>query len=171
MKGYKTLKDILSDTLKPACEKYGFITYRIINHWRQIVGKNIATLSHPIEISFLPNKNDEGLLTIGISNPGFALEIQASELIIINKLATYFGYKAISRIKIKITPKITNLYEHNTVSNIQEKSAVIYKCAKNTNNQILSIEEDKQINALIDKIADKEIAEEIAALKESLFTL
>ena len=170
MKGYKALKDILQNTLRPACDRYGFITYRIINHWEQIVGKNIASLSHPIKISFPHNKNYEGILIIGVSNPGFALEIQASELIIINKLASYFGYKAINRIRIKIVQKITHIYNCTMAPNSKEMSTNSYQYSKNINCNTLSLKEDEQINALINKIEDKEIAEEITALKKSLFS-
>ena len=166
MKGYKKLKDILDHTLKPACEKYGFITYRIINHWEQIVGKNLASLSHPIEISFAPYKNDDGLLLIGVFNPGFALEIQASELTIINKLANYFGYKAISKIRIKIVSKPK---QNNQEATIKKNNPNLSNPSINHSADQLTKAENNKLTILIEKIHDQEIAAEIAALKEKLF--
>lgn len=167
MNHYKVLKDAIGSALKPACEKYGFITYRIVSHWEQIVGKNLAYLSFPIEIIFPRNRSDEGLLIIGVSNPGFALEIQASESIITSKLSSYFGYKAISRVRIKIAQKKYN----NGLSNSIEKlaPATINNSFKNYTLEEITEEENKNLTKSIKEIKDQELAKELAALKESLF--
>jgi hypothetical protein len=109
MAHYKKLDVALADAMKPACQKYGFITYQIIANWRQIVGEHMAAISFPMEIIFEPNQKINGTLVIGTKNPGFALEIQASQEIILSKLATYFGYKAISRMKMKISKQYSSL--------------------------------------------------------------
>ncbi|MDJ1257358.1 MAG: DciA family protein [Candidatus Midichloria sp.] len=163
MNHFKVLKEAIGSALKPACEKYGFVTYRIVSHWEQIVGKHLAYFSFPIEIIFPRNRSDEGLLIIGVSNSGFALEIQASESIIISKLSSYFGYKAISRVRIKIAQKKYSLFvEKPALSSINAAS-------KAYTLEGITEEEDKNLTKLIKGIKDPELAEEIAALKEILF--
>ncbi|MDJ1407732.1 MAG: DciA family protein [Candidatus Midichloria sp.] len=163
MNHFKILNEAIGSALKPACEKYGFVTYRIVSHWEQIVGKHLAYLSFPIEIVFPRNRSDEGLLIIGVSNPGFALEIQASESIIVSKLSSYFGYKAISRVRIKIAQKkYSSFIEKPARSPIK---ATFRDCTL----EGITEEEDKNLTKLIKGIKDPELVEEIAALKEILF--
>ena len=102
MKQFVKLDSALADAMKPSCQKYGFITYRIIAYWSQIVGEKMASLSSPLQIIFEPHKNYNGTLLIATSNPGFALEIQSSQNVILSKISTYFGYQAVSKIRIKI---------------------------------------------------------------------
>jgi len=170
MKNYKILKDAVNLALRPACEKYGFVTYRIISHWEQIMGKNLAALSFPVEVIFPKNKNDDGFLIVGVSNPGFSLEIQASESIILSKLASYFGYRAITKIKIKIIQK-SNI---NSSSNILEETFISTKIRKNVNMnnfEEINDNENKNFIELINQINDKDIAQEIIALKNTLFVV
>jgi hypothetical protein len=89
--------------------KFGFINYEIIAKWPYIIGEQFAQICSPDKIIFPPHKTNEGTLVINITNPGFALSIQAQEARIVEKISTFFGYCAVHRIKVRILP-VKNTY-------------------------------------------------------------
>jgi len=80
--------------------KKGFATAKIIMEWEIILDNpRLARHSHPFKIVYPAGKNVEGTLYIKASG-ALSLELQQYEPKIIEKIATYFGFKAISSIKI-----------------------------------------------------------------------
>ncbi len=80
--------------------KQGFATAKIITEWEQILNNpDLARHTHPVKIVYPAGKNVEGVLHI--KAPGaLALELQQYEPKIVEKIATYFGFKAIRSIRI-----------------------------------------------------------------------
>ena len=164
MKQEKRLDLALTKAMRPSCQKYGFLTYRMITHWNQIVGERMSKLASPLQIVFEPNKSHDGALIIAVSNPGFALEIQSLQSLILSKIAIYFGYQAISRIKIKIV--------RNNIDQIQRVSSTeIYQGTKSrvVVQECIDEQEDSVLSSLIEGIQDKEISNELHMLKNILF--
>ena len=80
--------------------KKGFATAKIIMEWEQILGNpQLARHTTPFKITYPVGKTTDGVLYIKTSG-SLALELQQYEPKIIEKIATYFGFKAISHIKI-----------------------------------------------------------------------
>jgi hypothetical protein len=84
-----------------------------INHggifldWPNIVGERVASFSWPKKIVKDRNlenieQNYSSILHIEVSNSSFATELKYLENHLIEKISVYFGYKAISQIKMKI---------------------------------------------------------------------
>jgi hypothetical protein len=116
--GPQKLVDVITVVTKPICEEHGFLNFKIIANWQQIVGNRIAQISYPISIKFSANQKVNGVLVVGVENPGFSLEIQANQNLILERIATYFGYKAISSIKLTVVPKkrkATPKVDHSTI--------------------------------------------------------
>jgi hypothetical protein len=103
--GIKSFDRLYDDLTKSTFKKYGFINSKIIKQWEIIVGENLAKICWPEKITFEPGQTRAGTLHINVSNPAFSLEIQSYESRIIERIATFFGYKAVSRIKILVKPK------------------------------------------------------------------
>lgn len=165
MKKYSKIQEATRLVLQPICEKYGPM-FKIISLWQEIVGTNIAAISTPIDVISPGNKHENKTIIIGVNNPGFALEIQAAESLIISKLSIYFGYNFINRIKIKVIRK-SNI-NNNTQFTKQQLTKSSYKSVQPLKDQ-LHPDEDLAINNSISKISDKELIDELKILKESLF--
>ena len=111
----KKIGDSLSNIKKDFSNKFGRIEYIIISKWSEIVGSFFANHSEPEKISrFFEKENDIGekiynhTLHVNVSSVA-AIEFQHYKDKIIEKINIYFGYKAISSLKIKqnfITNKI-----------------------------------------------------------------
>ncbi len=97
----------LARAASPVFKKRGFAQHRIITHWEEIAGERIARNSVPVKLSFPAGKHENGCLTVKVWN-GVSLDLQYSEPQLLEKLAIYFGYRAVSRIRILQAPLTTS---------------------------------------------------------------
>ena len=151
--GSKKVNSLFDKITSQALKKHGFLNFKIISDWHLIIGPDLARFTVPLRIDFPYDQTSQGVLYVACSNPGFSLEIQASEGSIINKLSTYFGYKAISRIKVVIDKAA----ERNT-----ERALEIIK------EQITENEFDDIQNAL-SSVSDPKLKENLNELFKTLF--
>ncbi len=92
------------------CEETGegrVLYHKISRDWPKLLEAKLAACSKPISLSFYKDKTTEGVLLIEVTNPSAAMIIKAQESTILKKLASYFGYKAISSVRIKVVPSAT----------------------------------------------------------------
>lgn len=98
----KTLGQCIEPVTRPVLKSQGLAGSRILTQWPAIVGAKLAQHSIPEKLSFPPGKKAGGTLVIAVEN-GFAPEIQHQQPIILERLASYFGYHAVSRLVISHT--------------------------------------------------------------------
>jgi hypothetical protein len=99
----KSVDQIMQTVTLPAFKKKGFIHTRLIAEWEQVAGKELAALCHPIEVKFPRGKKDNGTLVLMVDS-GSALMIQHQQGLLLEKLAIYFGYRAITKLVLKHQP-------------------------------------------------------------------
>ena len=87
---------------RPLLKSKGLAGSRILTEWPSIVGNELAAHCLPEKLTFPPAKKVGGTLTISVES-GFATHVQYMQPVILEKLATYFGYKAVERINISHT--------------------------------------------------------------------
>lgn len=102
--GTKGIAQLLHIVTKPALSKRGFAENKILTDWQLIVGAAIGMNSSPSKLDFYRDKRSEGTLHIEVYDSGLAMELTYMEPVIIEKIATYFGYKAVSRLRITQKP-------------------------------------------------------------------
>lgn len=93
----------LARAAKAAFKKRGFAQHRILTHWPEIAGAALARHSLPVSISFPAGRREGGCLTVKAWG-GIGLELQHSEPQLLERIAGYFGYRAVSRIRIVQAP-------------------------------------------------------------------
>lgn len=98
----KTLSACIEPAVRPVMKTQGLAGSRIINEWPSVVGETLAAHCIPQQLSFPPGKKSGGTLSVAVEN-GFATELQHLQPLIIERLATYFGYKAVVRVTISHT--------------------------------------------------------------------
>lgn len=144
---------VIEGLTKPAFKMHGFANQKIITYWAQIVGATLAKFTIPQKIVFPPHQTRAGTLYIGVTNPGLSLEIQAQESRIVERIAGFFGYQAVSRIKVGIARfKV-------------EKEAPVCAAPK----QIVSKKEMKEINSQLNKVSDKALQLQLKRLSDTFF--
>ncbi len=98
----KTLSQCIEPITRPVLKTQGLAGSKIISEWGFIVGNKLSSHCIPQKLSFPSGKKSGGTLSIAVEN-GFATELQHAQSIILEKLAVYFGYRAVARINISHT--------------------------------------------------------------------
>lgn len=99
-----SLSECIESLTKPALKSKGLAGSRLLTGWEAVVGPALARHTIPEKLTFSINKKTggqktHGTLTIACEN-GFATELQHMQPMIIERIAQYFGYQAVSRITI-----------------------------------------------------------------------
>lgn len=94
-----TLHKAAETAARPAFKQYGIVQARLTSDWRHIVGSVLVEKVLPISIRFPKGQRDNGTLYLAVA-PGWALDIQHLEPVILEKIATYFGYRAIAKLHL-----------------------------------------------------------------------
>lgn len=101
MRGFEAASSLLRDRIRAAGERRGFAVTRLLTHWADIVGDDIARTTRPVKVGY----TREGLgatLTIlaqGASAP--MVEMQKDR--IRSRVNACYGYNAISRVLLTQT--------------------------------------------------------------------
>ncbi|MEO9894890.1 MAG: DciA family protein [Paracoccaceae bacterium] len=100
-KGFKQTGKLLAGRIRKASESKGFAQTKLLTHWTEIAGGDIAAIARPVDVNY--GRNGMGatltLLTTGANAP--MLEMQKEQLR--NKVNGVYGYNAIARIRITQT--------------------------------------------------------------------
>lgn len=100
-RGFKRTANLLQDRIRRASETRGFAQSRLLTHWPEIVGEDLAAIARPVDVKY----GREGfgatltLLTTGAQAP--MLEMQKEKLR--EKVNGVYGYNAIARVRITQT--------------------------------------------------------------------
>ncbi len=101
MRGFERTASLVGERIRTAGEKRGFAVTRLLTHWAEIVGEDIARAARPVKVHY--GRQGFGatltLLTTGANAPLLEMQKEA----IRNKVNACYGYAAISRIKLTQT--------------------------------------------------------------------
>lgn len=158
----RTTKDLqsLAQTLMPLTRKIlgknGFTETDIITNWENIISEQLAQYCSPLKIEFPRDKKNNGRLLLMVTSGAFALEISHKEKYILDKINTYFGYNAVSSIKI---------LQNNEINTIKSNSPE----DEDLSEKYVSPENEKKIKNLTNGINNKNLKEILIKLGHSIF--
>lgn len=107
----KPLAQDIERILKPVYQQHGFSEHRVLTEWAKVVGRELAAVSAPRKLVFQKGKRENGTLHVTVSSGARALELQHMQPVILERIAMYFGYRAIEKIvflqdsTLRSTPK------------------------------------------------------------------
>ncbi len=100
-RGFKRTASVLSEQIRKTGEARGFAVSRVLTHWAEIAGQDVAAIARPVNISY--GRGGFGatltILTTGAQAP--MLEMQKHQLR--DRVNAVYGYNAISRVRITQT--------------------------------------------------------------------
>lgn len=155
-RGRRKLGELAEMAIMPVAKRHGLVMFKILSNWSSIVGELLAKHTSPKSLTFPNNKTANGVLHISVENPGFSLELQASERLIIQKISTFFGYQAVDRIKVEIS-----LIRKMPIKS--EPVAVIFK-------QSLPPEQISEVAVAINDVEDDSLKNLLAEIAKNSFT-
>lgn len=151
--GLNSLSRTLDSFSRKILGARGFVEVDILTEWDKIVGPELAQYSFPQKINFGKEKNN-GTLYLAVPSGAYALELQQRSKYIIDKINTYFGYNAVSNIKI-----------------IQNSGMVPLQQPQKTAQKISVTKEQKeQITALTNEINNEDLKNILIKLGENIFS-
>ena len=100
MRGFEKAVSLMGPQMRTAAEKRGFAETKLLTHWAEIVGADIAEVAVPLKIKF--GRGFGGtlqLLTTGAQAPMLAMQKE----VIITRVNACYGYSAIKDVQITQT--------------------------------------------------------------------
>lgn len=100
-RGFKRTGSVLNEQIRKAGETRGFAVSRLLTHWAETVGSDIAAIARPVNVGYGRGSFGATLtvLTTGAQAP--MLEMQKEQLRA--RVNAVYGYNAISKIRITQT--------------------------------------------------------------------
>ncbi len=106
--GLQSIDQKISHLLKPifAGSKKEFILINnLVKNWEDLIGKKYAKFCYPKTVSFSKDKSQQAKLTIAVYNSATGFFLENNSEIIIERIASFYGFKSIGKIIIKQEPK------------------------------------------------------------------
>jgi|TARA_B110000971_G_C19713758_1_gene365446 hypothetical protein len=141
IQGLKPFSKSIPYGLKKLLKKGSYNFSSIVDNWNKMVGKDISNMCYPNTIKIGKEMNN-GALILNVIH-GNELTIEYGKQEIIDKINSFFGFKCIKEIKLKI---------------VQEKKISVNKVKINYNNKLNNINNEglkNSLNKLIEAYNEK----------------
>lgn len=142
--GLTNVSKVIMPVAKQLLGNHGFFMVDLLSNWSAIVGHNLAAYALPTKLSFPQNTRLNGCLTITVMAGAYAMEIKQQERLLLDKINVYFGYEAITKLKIIQTAN-------------QEDFSVCKKPIENLQKNVVSAAEENYITELTKDIRSPEL--------------
>jgi len=136
MQGLRPFSRSIPQSLKKLLKKGSYNFSNIIDNWSKMVGSNIASICYPSTIKMGKEMNN-GTLVLNVIH-GNELTVEYSKQEIIDKINSFFGFKCIKEVKLRIIQK-----ERVSKQKISENKVKI-----NYNNKLNNINNESLKNSL-----------------------
>jgi hypothetical protein len=102
--GLRPLGFCIDKAIAPVLKQRGFAESRLLTDWALIIGEQLASQTCVERIRFPKQGHIDGVLYVKVYHSGLVTELVYMEPILIEKIATYFGYRAVEKIKWMLHP-------------------------------------------------------------------
>ena len=100
MKGFERASKLVAGRVRSAGESRGFAVSRLLTHWAEIVGPDIAAAARPVEVSYGRGFGATlTVLTSGANAPMLEMQKEA----IRERVNACYGYSAIQKVRLTQT--------------------------------------------------------------------
>jgi len=96
----RAISDLMPEIGRTAFRRFGFVQSSVVTRWPEIVGPHHARVCAPEAIRFPPGEKSDGILQLVVV-PAHAPLIQHVTPEIMERVNRFFGYKAVSKVKLR----------------------------------------------------------------------
>jgi hypothetical protein len=101
----RPLADLVGECVNQAFSRQGFAAIEIITHWEDIVGPELARRSEPLRLYWPRREEPDAVGTLAVRVEGaYAIELQHTAPVVIERVNRYFGWRCVGRIAIRQGP-------------------------------------------------------------------
>lgn len=155
--GLNTLSSETMPLLRRLIGKKGMMAADILAFWEQIAGEELAAFTFPEKISFKTGERRDGTLQVAVINGAFALELQHRERFVLEKVNSFFCYKAVTKLKIRQSAGLSTAVRRQFNQPELKKTLV-------------SSEEQNYIEQLSEGLSDNELHSSLVRLGKSVLS-
>jgi hypothetical protein len=101
MRGFEPASGLLKDRIRQAGEARGFAMTRLLTHWAEIAGEDLARITRPVKVGYA--KDGFGATLTLLTRAAHAPMVQMQLPALREKVNACYGYNAISRISLTQT--------------------------------------------------------------------
>lgn len=101
MRGFEPASGLLKDRIRTAGEKRGFAMTRLLTHWAEIVGDDLARITRPVKVGYA--RGGLGATLTLLTRAAEAPMVQMQLPQIRDRVNACYGYNAICRISLTQT--------------------------------------------------------------------
>lgn len=145
----------LDKITQPVFKKKGLTYSRIVTDWEKIIGTYYAQYSTPRKIIYSQSDTKTGVLYVNVENSSIGLELSYQTPVILEKISTYFGYKAVDSIKLIQS-------DHLFQSTIADKNS--------RENLTLSKHDKASIDTLVEDVEDNNLRDVLTNLGAHIYS-
>jgi len=141
VQGLRPFSKSLPQGLKKLLKKGSYNFSNIVDNWFKMVGKDISNACYPSTIKMGKEMNN-GILILNVIH-GNELTVEYGKQEVIDKINSFFGFKCIKEVKLKVVQEKTILKQNSTLDEVKIK---YNNKLENVNNESLK----KSLNKLIE---------------------
>jgi hypothetical protein len=101
---FKPASDLLRSKIRELGEARGFSATRLLTHWTEIVGQEVAAIAKPLEIRHprpRPGRPPEGATLTVLALGAAALRLEMEKERIRERVNACYGYNAVAKLRIR----------------------------------------------------------------------
>jgi hypothetical protein len=99
----KPIAEEIDKVLRNVFAKHSKIFAEIMINWPKIIGAQFGSATTPVKIAHTTNKGVKiNILHVRADSAAVSMELTYHQAIILERIAVYFGYKAIDKLYIKL---------------------------------------------------------------------
>jgi hypothetical protein len=103
-KGFQRTSNLLEGRIRAASESRGFAQSRLLTHWAEIAGPEVAQIARPVEVTYARGGFGATLVLLTTGSNAPMLEMQKEKLR--DRVNATYGYNAIARVRITQTAPV-----------------------------------------------------------------
>lgn len=101
LRGFESAFGLMRDPVRAAGESRGFAVSRLLTHWTEVVGEDLARITRPVKVTYA--REGMGATLILLVAAAHAPVVRMEETRIRDRVNAVYGYKAIARIHMTQT--------------------------------------------------------------------
>lgn len=101
LRGFETAGGLLREPIRKASQSRGFAASRVLTHWAEIAGRDIAALCRPVRVSYAQGGFGATLTVLATGAAAPLVQMQLPKLK--ERVNAAYGYAAIARIQVTQT--------------------------------------------------------------------
>jgi hypothetical protein len=111
--GQQAIGAALDVFTRPLLKQRGIVSSRVITDWPSIVGHYLSSMCQPKKVTFPRGEGSKGTLHIEVFYSGIATELEYIKEDIIERIAVFYGFQAITNIRIIQSPAPLGTFQQN----------------------------------------------------------